>query len=189
MEALALGAALALVVFVTGASANPVNNGNQAQGQLQGQLQGQVATGGTASAVTGPSTAVTGPSTSTSSSTASSGGNTMVDEAQKRAPVSTAWAAPASVGECGRSVGVGGQVIGFGASFSLPLKAKDRERRCNAVLLDQLGEREAAVLLLSMDRDVNRAVTLARSRRPIEAPPVIAAPPPAPLPVVRIPRG
>lgn len=176
MKTTLLAGLAALALLATGAAANPVNNGNlggdatqgQAQGQLQGQAQGQTATGGAggqggAGGAGGVASAVTG----ASSSVASSGGNqqSTVVGAQKRDPVNTAWAAPASVGDCGRSIGLGGQVIGFGASFSIPLAAKDRERRCNAALLDQLGEREAAVQLLSHDPEVNAAVTLVRTRK------------------------
>lgn len=161
---------LAALALATGARANPVNNGNLGGDANQGQdqTQSQTATGGTggqggAGGQGGVASAVTG----ASSSTSSSGGNSQSTllQAQKRDPVNTAWAAPASVGECGRSVGVGAQVIGFGASFSIPLAAKDRERRCNAALLDQLGEREAAVQLLSHDPEVNAAVTLVRTRK------------------------
>lgn len=52
----------------------------------------------------------------------------------------------------------------FGISFGGSKQSVSCERRANAALLDALGEREAAVLLLSNDPEVNKAVTAARSR-------------------------
>ena len=146
------------------------NRNNNEQGQAQGQIAvGRGGKGGAGGAG--------GNAASDSSSTSNSGGNTMMGgantasqansvtvtgdtvtyEAQKRNPVSTAYAAPlaASTGTCLGSASGGVQATGVGLSFGTTTLDDGCDARFDASALNALGLRMAAVARLCQ-RDGNR---------------------------------
>lgn len=149
------------------------NVGVNEQGQLQGQGQGQTQSSSSASAVTGSgnssNTLSTGASTAASSSdnanNASQAVNVDASNHYQR-PVATA-SAPIVVNVASCAIGGSGAVQG--ATFGVSLGGAKIDRACNtranALLLMQLGENEAGVLLLSTsDPAISAAVTEARTR-------------------------
>lgn len=158
-----------------------VGSGNSAQGQDQGQLQGQGQQQGQIAAsdqtqgqsLTNSNTLGQANSQTVggqNASTASSSTTTVTvhgDEAQKRAPVSTAMAfgsAGVGAGMCRFGPGAGIQGIAAGASLSLPIfKDYDCVTIAKAELIFKAAGAEAAVQYLSArDAEINKAVALSR---------------------------
>jgi len=123
-----------------GSIKNTLNSSNS-------QHQSQVATGGR------------------SSSSANNAGNSQSvnNEAQKRNPVSTAFAAPLVAAEdtCMGSSSVGGQGVGFGLSVGSTWRDADCVRRKDARELHNMGEPGAALALLCQSADVAAAMKAA----------------------------
>jgi hypothetical protein len=85
--------------------------------------------------------------------------NSYVQEAQKRDPVSTAFAAPlVASGDCMGSSSAGGQGVGFGLSLGTTWKDNDCERRYKAVTLHNFGKHKAAIKLLCNDPEIAAAM-------------------------------
>lgn len=84
---------------------------------------------------------------------------------------------------CQNSAGVGGSGVGFSFQAMMGRHDADCIRYNNALALQALGDPEAAILVLSNNREVNAAVTESRRRRAAaQAQTVQAASPAAPLP-------
>lgn len=138
----------------------------QAQGQMQGQAQGQSQ---------GQSQNTSSNSSSTANNALSNVGNAQssaavsgavsnniqyVSEAQKRNPVSTAWA-PAltsSNGTCMGSTSAGGQGVTVGLSFGTTWTDEACNSRYDAISLNALGLREAAIERLCQRDDMRKAI-------------------------------
>lgn len=159
------------------------NGQQQGQGQLQGQLQGQGQGQGQIQAASSDqsqgqsqlaTSAVSGSGNSAvdvkgNNASQATSVNVAGDEAQKRNPVATAWAmGSGGGGSCphyGPALGV--QTITVGASVSLPIfKDVDCDTLQKADRIAAWAGPEAGIqYLASKDREVNRAVTLARTPR------------------------
>lgn len=159
------------------------NGQQQGQGQLQGQLQGQGQGQGQIQAASSDqsqgqsqlaTSAVSGSGNSAvdvkgNNASQATSVNVAGDEAQQRNPVATAWAmGSGGGGSCphyGPALGV--QTITVGASVSLPIfKDVDCDTLQKADRIAAWAGPEAGIqYLASKDREVNRAVTLARTPR------------------------
>lgn len=147
-------------------NSNNTNNLGQQQGQLQGQQQGQnqVATGGNAA----QSSVNNNSSNASNSNVNSAQGNTtsvnvqggsVTYEAQARNPVSTAYSAPlaASNGTCLGSASGGLQSVGIGLSFGTTTLDEGCDARYDAIVLNQLGEADAARARLCLKPEIAKA--------------------------------
>jgi hypothetical protein len=85
------------------------------------------------------------------------------DAAQKRNPVSTAFAAPLAVGgeSCMGSSSAGGQGVGFGLSLGTTWHDKSCERRKDATQLHNMGQQKAALALLCQSDEIAEAMNTA----------------------------
>ena len=147
-------------------------NGNNSPSSNSPHLS---ATGGTANATGGSahsdSNAVSVSSqnqgqhqTSTSKvNDAGNSSNSYTAEAQKRAPVSTAFAAPlvAADDTCMGSSSAGGQAVGFGLSVGSTWKDADCVRRKDARELHNMKQYGAALALMCQNADVAAAMQTA----------------------------
>lgn len=89
-----------------------------------------------------------------------SGNSDVSVAAQDRNPVSTAFAAPLTVGSdsCMGSSSAGGQGVGFGLSLGTTWHDEACERRHDAVTLHNLGQGGAALALMCQDEKVAKAM-------------------------------
>lgn len=89
--------------------------------------------------------------------------NSYVSEAQKRNPVSTAFAAPLMATEdtCMGSSSVGGQGVGFGLSVGSTWQDADCVRRKDARELHNMGNKGAAIALMCQNANVAKAMKTA----------------------------
>lgn len=96
--------------------------------------------------------------------------NTYTQNAQERAPVSTAFAAPlAATAECMGSTSAGGQGVGFGLSLGITWHDADCERRNDAAMLYNMNLHKAAVSLMCQNENIAKAMRLAHTPCPAEA--------------------
>lgn len=150
------------------------SNDNRFSGSVSGSNTNTNTNSGNATATGGNASATGGQSSSTSSASAAGGaggaakvegsGNSANsnnsqlsvtvegDEAQKRAPVSTAIApalssstASAMNGTCFGSVSGGGQTTGIGISFGSTVKDQNCDHRYNVYMLSALGAKNVAI--------------------------------------------
>jgi hypothetical protein len=97
--------------------------------------------------------------------------NTNVIEAAKRAPVSTAYAAPlvAADDTCMGSSSVGAQGVGFGLSVGSTWHDDDCVRRKDARELHNMGYKPAALALMCQNAAVRKAMAAAGTSCPTDA--------------------
>ena len=97
--------------------------------------------------------------------------NTNVIEAAKRAPVSTAYAAPlvAADDTCMGSSSVGAQGVGFGLSVGSTWHDDDCVRRKDARELRNMGYKPAAIALMCQNAAVRKAMAAAGTHCPTDA--------------------
>lgn len=100
---------------------------------------------------------------SSSSDNANNASQSVNFEAQERAPVNTAYAAPLVSGEdtCMGSSSIGGQGVGFGISIGTTWTDENCQRLKNSRQLAAMGFRRASVALLCVNDDVARAMAAA----------------------------
>lgn len=120
---------------------------SQGQAQQQGQVQGIVGSGNSKVNV-----GVDGNNSSQST--------TVIDEAQSRNPVSTAYAPPpvASEDTCMGSTTAGGQGVSFGISLGTTWRDNNCKRLKNSRELNAMGMHRTACNLLSQDADTAKAL-------------------------------
>lgn len=102
-------------------------------------------------------------SATSSSDNANNASQSVNFEAQERAPVNTAYAAPLVSGEdtCMGSSSIGGQGVGFGISIGTTWTDENCQRLKNSRQLAAMGFRRASVALLCVNDDVARAMEAA----------------------------
>ncbi|HZZ81626.1 MAG TPA: hypothetical protein VFE62_24200 [Gemmataceae bacterium] len=141
---------------------NPVANGG-AGGAGGSAAGGSVTRSGNSQITNSGNSRNTNRNASSSNNSGGNSSNSYTSEAQKRNPVSTAWAAPLAAGAetCMGSSSAGGQGVGLGLSFGTTWHDENCERRHDAIMLHNLGQKKAAVALMCQDQKVARAMAAA----------------------------
>lgn len=127
---------------------------------------GNVSTGASNSTVGNVSTGASTSNSNQSQSTSNSNNSSVVvegDEAQKRNPVSTAYAGSLTSGidTCMGSSTAGAQGVGFGISLGSTWTDKNCTRLKSARQLDMMGYKEAAVQVMCLNKEVEVAMKAA----------------------------
>lgn len=166
--------------------------------QHQGQQQGQVAVGqggaggqgGAADAravsqasTSSTSSSVSGPSTATASGNGA-GQSTTVNQNNRyrRNAVATAIGAGAQTWSCGKTIGLGGQVLAAGGSFSVPIGTSSYCAILSALAYTDNPGCFARVLVVAKMTGQKRKDVLAQNNGCPALEPLVAAPSPAPQP-------
>lgn len=148
--------ALAQTATATGTGTGTATSGNNTN---------NITVGGGSSTPNGPITSSGGTSTSSQTQGVATSGNSYnsyVNSAQRRNPVSTAYAAPlTATGDCMGSTSAGGQAIGFGLSLGSTWHDTDCERRHDAAALHNMGFKSAAISLMCQNDAVAEAMKTA----------------------------
>lgn len=147
----------------SGGNTFATGNTSQSTAVTTGATSQNVSTGATSQAV---STGATSQSNAGNNSSVNVQGDSVVYEAQKRAPVASAWAAPlaASNGTCLGSASGGLQTVGVGLSFGKTTLDEGCDARYDAIALTQIGEGNAARERLCLKPEIAEA--FARSGKP-----------------------
>lgn len=144
------------------------------QGQGQGQSQSvlnsgnskvstNVSTKGTVGNVSSSSAGQTNEGNNSSNTTNVDASNNSVHQAQKRNPVSTAYAPALTATEdtCMGSTSVGAQGVGFGISLGSTWQDMDCVRRKDARELHNMQHRASAIALMCQKEDIRKAMEAA----------------------------